>query len=162
MKFQASDAFNTWGFEYGPRFASRLSGLRQQIATNKTRSDEDLEYFNSFRTLHPRPTHNHRQEPLWDGSEAQMLLNLDMDNNKHKVPGFKPVDLYNSRNEYKQWTLEVFRWHIHQESDTRKYLHTLKKNAEVIAIKKSNKVAKTQQAAEDYAAYHEALEEAQP
>ena len=156
-KYQATTAFNTWGMEYGDPFTRRLRTLREQIEGNETRAEADEEHFKVFRKLHPRPTHNHRAEPLWDGSLAQELLSLDMDRGKHKE--MKPRFLRLSRPEYQAWGLDIFRGHIHQESDTRKYLYTLKKKAEELAEEKARKLAVNQKKAEAYQDHQASLEE---
>jgi hypothetical protein len=73
------------------------------------------------RLLFPVPTHNHRGEPWWPGSEAQRLLALDVDDNKHIT--MKPRQLYNTRAEYyDNYPLQVFRDHIYQEVKLRKFV----------------------------------------
>ena len=71
------------------------------------------------RRIHPEATHNQRGVPRWDGSKAQRLLRLDMDEGKHK--NTKPMELFNSRPEYyEKYELKVFRGHICQEQRKRK------------------------------------------
>ena len=55
-----------------------------------------------------------------DGSLAQALLKKDINNNKHKT--LTPKQLHNSKDKYKEFKLEVFCKHIHQEVNTRKYI----------------------------------------
>ena len=59
------------------------------------------------------PPANARGYPSFQGSEAERLLQLDMDLGKHDR--FKPKELYSQREEYQEWPLTVFRNHIHQE-----------------------------------------------
>ena len=117
-----------WGMALDDTFRTRLRTLKLHVAGGKTRAEKDAKAFELFRKYHPRAATDRRGDPFWDGSEAQQLLNLDIDNNKHKE--MTPLQLYQSREEYRQWKLEVFRGHIHQEKDTRKYLHTLKLRAQ--------------------------------
>ena len=56
----------------------------------------------------------------WEGSEAERLLRLDMDEGKHEA--MAPRLLYAERREYREFPLHVFRGHIHQEKRTRKFL----------------------------------------
>ena len=72
---------------------------------------------------------NHRGELRWEGSEAERLLRLDMDEGKHTT--MTPFDLYCSRSEYSDhYPLKVSRKHIDQEERPRKMLaqYTTKKN----------------------------------
>lgn len=121
-KYCDDDVFE--GMEYDSKFTARLLRLRTQFNKGKDRADEDLLAFNLAKANHPPPPGNHRDEPQWNGSEAQRLLRLDMDDKKHF--DLKPSDLWESRDEYQLFYLETFRDHIHQEDQTRKYLHTLK------------------------------------
>ncbi len=74
------------------------------------------------RLLHPVPTHNHRGEPRWEGSEAQRLLRQDIDLGNHL--DLMPRDLFMSEPDYyDNYPLEVFRKHIEQEVKLRKFLH---------------------------------------
>ena len=63
----------------------------------------------------------HRDEPRWEQSEAERLLRVDMNEDKHKT--MRPNELYNSRTEYtNNYPLTVFRKHIDQEERRRKML----------------------------------------
>ena len=121
-------------------------------------TDEDLIAFNIAKANHPAPELNHRDEPLWNGSDAQHLLKMDMDNKRHF--DLKPEHLWESQDEYQYFYLETFRNRIHQEDQTRKYLYTLKfwkeEHLQVLkdeALKKEEaKVLKWKKAAEREAA----------
>jgi hypothetical protein len=56
--------------------------------------------------------------PHWDMSEAQRFLKLDVDDGKHCT--MLPKELRMTREEYKVFSLDVFRKHIHQEVRSRK------------------------------------------
>jgi hypothetical protein len=66
----------------------------------------------SFRSLHPRNQATQRNYPFWDTSEASRLLEKDIDDGLHVL--MTPKELYNTRQEYKEFPLAVFRKHIHQ------------------------------------------------
>ena len=83
-------------------------------------NSDDEEALIHDRKLYPQTTHNSLNLPNWNGSEAQRLLKVDMDN-KVNV-SLKPKELYESRLEYQVFTLKVFRGHIYQEIKTRKFL----------------------------------------
>ena len=113
--------------------------LKEISAHQVSRKEIDAADFAAYRKLHPRPAVDRKGLPFWDGSQAQVLLNIDLDNNVHKAPGFKPKKLWLSKELYQQWPLDIFRGHIHQEKDTRKYLHTLKLKAKELADMKAEK-----------------------
>ena len=54
--------------------------------------------------------------PLWHKHKARNLLKKDIDNGKHK--NRKPIELYNDRDEYKEFPLSIFRKHIYQDLDS--------------------------------------------
>lgn len=137
VKYRHTAEFNTWGMEYNANFTRRLRDLKEIVEVAQKRREQDAFDYPTFRRLHPRPNVDRHGKPFWDGSQAQIKLNLDMDRNEHKKS--KPEDLWKSCSLYQQWSLEVFRGHIHQESDTRKYLYTLKHFAEEKAKKKSKR-----------------------
>jgi len=113
-----------WRPEYAAtewqKFPRRLRDLRKQLNVGKTKANKDAEALAHDRQLFPKKTHSTLNLPNWDQSDAQRLLKEDIDNNKHKV--MKPKELYESRNEYQVFSLDVFRGHIHQEVKTRKFL----------------------------------------
>jgi hypothetical protein len=57
--------------------------------------------------------------PRWEGSSAQTLLHADIDDDKHTR--MKPQILHGTREEYEAFELTVFRKHICQEVQTRKF-----------------------------------------
>lgn len=142
------------GMDYDAAFKRRLLKLRKDFALGKDRANRDLNAFNIAKANHPAPTLNHRDEPQWNGSDAQRLLAIDMENKKHF--DLKPEHLWESREEYQYFYLETFRNHIHQADQTRKYLNTLRKRKEdkleelkEEALKREEaKIAKAKKAAE--------------
>jgi len=70
------------------------------------------------RQLHPvDPVQAHRGYPRWAGSEAQRLLKVDIDNRVHET--MQTRHFYQTRPEYQQSPLKVFRNHIQQERRSR-------------------------------------------
>ena len=90
------------------------------IVTEKlTRAKSDADDYEHDRNIHPPPTHNARGEPEWNYHEAADLLEIDVDDGKHKDR--TPQQLYYSRRQYRDFSLETFRGHLHQELQTRKW-----------------------------------------
>ena len=77
----------------------------------------------------------------WDGSEAQRLLKLDMEKNRHK--NVKPELLWITRPEHQKFKLEKFRGHIHQElRSDRETLHWIVKKKKKEQMKESTRFGK--------------------
>ena len=102
------------------KFAQRLRSARKQVSDDKSRAASDSISLAKDRTIHPKPLTNYRGEPLWDGSAAQAQLGRDMDNGVHN--DMKPKELHLSNEEYTKFPLKVFRQHIYQEENRRKYV----------------------------------------
>ena len=112
--------------EYGyTNFPARVRAMREQLIAAFGRAQDDVEALETFIKNNPKSTHTHKGYPEWEGSEAQRLLNIDIDNNDHKPKG-GPKVLHASKAQYRLFPLKVFREHIYQELDTRKFYHTLK------------------------------------
>ena len=73
--------------------------------------------------VEPQGTHNHRGEPIFDRSPAQPLLRQDVKHGHHDE--ISPIDLWNSRPEYKVFALKIFRHRIYQEVRLQKYWNHL-------------------------------------
>jgi hypothetical protein len=111
-------------FEYA-HFTDRLRDLRKQIGQKKDIAFADCAALARDRAIYPKPAHNHRGEPRWEGSEAERLLRADI--SLFRSTQNKPVDLYRSRAEYyNNYPLVVFRGHIDQEVRRLKYNAYLK------------------------------------
>ena len=152
MKYSHTAAFNSWGMEYNANFGVRLNGLRSIVKELKDRKEVDAEDFKTYRELHPRPATDRKGIPFWDGSQAQVLLNIDMDNNLHME--LYPEELWKTKELYQQWDKDIFRGHIHQEKDTRKYLHTLHAKAEELAALKKEQREALEVKVTKYSDYH--------
>jgi hypothetical protein len=106
-------------------FAGRLSSLRGQIKADLRRADRDQERFDIHRLNFPYCQWKDSGEPNWRDHPAKQLLEDDIDFGLY-LPTMKPKDLYATREEYQEFSLKVFRGHIHQHIKTKKYLHTLR------------------------------------
>ena len=122
--------FQIEGMEYGPTFTGRLLGLRKIVKRDKKRADDDKRELRIAIENHKPPSHNHRGEPQWNGSEAQALLKQDIADGKHLT--MKPSELrwLEGREAYRFFENDTFRWKIRQEVRTSKYLYTLKYKAD--------------------------------
>lgn len=101
------------------KFKSRLLSMHKAIQEAKKRASADEASLLHDRLLYPRPTHNHRGEPLWVDHEASELLEIDVGNNFYE--GKQPEELWKSRLQYKDFLLETFRGHLYQEIQTQKW-----------------------------------------
>jgi hypothetical protein len=110
------------------KFRDHLRCLRRQICEKKEAALSDSAALANDETIHPKKLKNHRGELRWEGSMAQQLLRLDMDDGKHQI--MKPENLYNSRFEYlEQCSLGTFREHIYQEMRRRRKVRFAKNKA---------------------------------
>jgi len=112
-------------------FKTNLANLRAALAREISRASVDAVNLAADRQHYPPVTTAAQGYPIWAGSEAELLLKQDVDNNLHLTS--KPKQLRLSRSEYQEWPLPVFRDHITQEIRKRKtqayWLHRDKKNS---------------------------------
>lgn len=101
-------------------FPERLKRLRNKVTDKNDRSARDAAALQHDRTIYPKPTHNHRNEPIWEGSVAQKFLEKDIDEGKHLLMEKKALFL--SRPEYQLFDKNVFRGHVYQELKKRKFI----------------------------------------
>lgn len=102
------------------RFRTNLNDMRKNIRAKKTHAASDSVALAHDRAIHPKKPLNHRGEPRWEGSEAERLLKVDIDNGMNE--GQTPSELWKSREEYQYYPLTVFRKHVHQEVKLRKFI----------------------------------------
>ena len=106
------------------KFASHLGAIRSAIKAAESRADRDSEAFSMFVASHPISHFSHKGYIQWQGSEAQALALVDIENKVHEN-GFK--EMYLSRQVYfEHFPFRAFSEKIRQEIKTAKYLHTLK------------------------------------
>jgi hypothetical protein len=91
-------------------FPSYLNRLFDKVKLEQPWADQAREALANDQRLHPPSDEPY---PVFKGSEAEKLLRKDMDEGLHEE--LHPHALYNHREEYKRWPLDVFRNHIHQE-----------------------------------------------
>jgi hypothetical protein len=106
------------------KFGKRLDALRQSAGRSATRASEDEKRFQAFASRHTVSPYSHKGYEQWQGSDAQKLLRVDM--NQKKNCTMRMRDLYGSRPEYyNHFPLKPFRDFVHQEVRTGKWRHTL-------------------------------------
>ena len=115
--------------QYNDTFTRRLRDLRAMVSRDKKRAVDDKAALMIALRNHPAPAVNHRGEPQWNGSKAQELLGVDIDNRVYPEKN-TPRELWSSRAEYKQFDPDIFRWRIHQHIRTSKYIYTKNLEAE--------------------------------
>ena len=123
------------------QFKKQLKAHRQQIKKKRDLSSNEMQAFISDRAIHPKADYNHRGEKVFDSSDAKMLLRDDIKHKKQKA--MSPMDLWNSREEYKEFKLEKFRQRIYQEERRVRYVNHL----EMKRQKKAEEAAKAKQEA---------------
>ena len=115
------EAFSVPNYEDGKRlFGGRLRSAREQVRERNERSSVEAAALEQDRKIHPKPAVNHRGEPRWEGSAAEMLLKQDVKEGKHET--MQPRELHASRVDYADWPLDVFRNHIYQEVRLQKFI----------------------------------------
>ena len=122
----------------GPKLSARIARLRTRVIDRNERAARDANALAHDLPLFPRPTHNHRKEPRWQGSKAQSSLHVDIDAGLHRT--MEPRDLYKTRPEYQQFLLKTFRDHIYQEVRTRKLGAFVKKQRDKSGMKVQQEV----------------------
>jgi len=96
-------------------FVTNLRNLRKSLAELQERADDDAAALAHDEALDLRS--NGKPYPRWQGTEAETLLKLDIDNDQQKNK--TPRELQATRPEYAPYPSKVFRDHIHQETRSR-------------------------------------------
>jgi hypothetical protein len=96
-------------------WGNNLRTLRKGINRDRARMQKDAVAYGQ--TLNIVQTRFAPTAPLWHHSDCPALLKQDVDEGKHK--DMLPKALYQTRPQYKEFPLEVFRKHIYQEVDSR-------------------------------------------
>ena len=72
-------SFKISSMEYSSTFASRLTGLRKIFANDRSQASDARQTLTNDIWNYPPTTHNSRGEPQWNGSEAQRMLDDDIE-----------------------------------------------------------------------------------
>ena len=100
-------------FEYS-NFKTNLANLIEKVLSDFERMRTDCEFFGHDLAVLAVYRENHPLERTpWHKSEAKPLLEQDMNLGKHLT--MTPKELFQTRIQYREFSLEEFRKHIHQE-----------------------------------------------
>mmetsp|Transcript_362 Transcript_362/g.449 ORF Transcript_362/g.449 Transcript_362/m.449 type:complete len:328 (-) Transcript_362:72-1055(-) len=103
-----------WYQEYPyHRFKENVTSLRKSIEENFARVDRDVKIVREELQNFPQCSEGCRGYPRWDKHSAKSLLRQDIEEGKYKLGDAKRFQ--QSRAEYCEFPLTVFRDHIHQE-----------------------------------------------
>ena len=100
------------------RYKDRIERLREAIKRLQHWAAYDAAKIEEDRIKHPPKEKNIRGELRWDGSEAQALLKLDMDQGRHLQ--MRPKEFRETREAYGMFKLRIFQKHVDQEKQARK------------------------------------------
>jgi hypothetical protein len=95
------------------KFSARLRSARKQVKQSMKRASDDSIALAHDRAIYPKNAIDQCNRPRWEGSMAQQLLQNDVATNHCQE--LIPKELYQSREEYRVFSLKVFRGHVHQE-----------------------------------------------
>ena len=99
------------------RFVANLATLKKQIARDYGRMLTDLEHYRHDLEVLKNLQRGEEPGPIpWHKSDAKKLLNAEIDNGVlEQVSKPTPLEIYNSKVEYRAFGLKKFRNHIYQE-----------------------------------------------
>jgi hypothetical protein len=119
-----SEVFQTRPELYEPfkkNFSDNLRRLRKHLTDEQSRAGSDNAIIRHDLQIRPRLAMTPKKYPRWDMHAANTLLKLDFDAiEEGLVEEMAPMQWHQSRNEYKEFPLQVFRDHIHQEKRSRR------------------------------------------
>jgi hypothetical protein len=96
------------------QFEVRYKEATKKAVKRRARSAVEEEWLQRDRLLHPRESHNHRGEPVFDMDiAAKTQLQADIKNKLHKQ--MTPMELWEYRPIYAKYKLDKFRPRIYQE-----------------------------------------------
>ena len=108
--------------EYSKYDKRKFKHHLKHLLTTLTRYEKNATFANNAvanaTKNHPRNELTIRGYPFWDTSQARLLLMNDINNGLTTT--MKPRELWETRKEYKEFPLDVFRQHIYQENTRRK------------------------------------------
>lgn len=113
QRYKDRAEFKIADFGDAKKFATRLSRLRGQMRMKYELAEDDAIALAHDRYIYPVPTTTAHGYPRWRGSEARTLLRRDLIAGKHKR--MRPMVLHDTRPEYREFPLKVFRDHIYKE-----------------------------------------------
>ena len=102
-------------------FISRLKGMRDIVKAAKEKTERDDMALVHDRQYFPKQKFDLKGSPNWSEHPASFLLDVDLDDGVHLFESFTSKSLWELREEYQDFDLEVFRGHIYQNLHTRKW-----------------------------------------
>jgi hypothetical protein len=105
------------------QFKLRLRDHRRQVRADMIRATSESDSLAHDRRLFPRQAENNRGEPVFDLSDAKLLLRADVKEGKHTY--MTPSQLQNSRVEYHPFKSRKFKERIYQEVRRVKFINYL-------------------------------------
>jgi len=112
-------------FDGARLFQGRLQRARARAKADRNTGAQELAALKADRTIYPEKTTDHCGNPLWEGSQAQAFLIMDVRLGNHK--NIKPADFRLTRTVYLQFPLDVFRNHIYQQEKREKWVAHLQR-----------------------------------
>jgi len=104
------------------QFDARLKDHRRAVEKKTQQSIWEEEAYQHDCLLHPRDnTHDRRGKLIFDRSPAKELLRQDIKDGAY--PLLSPMELWNTRPQYKLFDLNVFRGRIYQEIRHTKFIN---------------------------------------
>lgn len=103
------------------QFKARLKSHRAQVLKKAEAKSIEWQAYLHDQALHPRNTHNHRGEPVFDLSPAKLKLREDVADGKHNKMTVERLRM--TRPEYGEWSPEKFRRRVIQAVRLQKYFN---------------------------------------
>ena len=110
--YDSSPLFKCYEFDEFKKYDKKMIELTK---TKSHRIAKENRAFHQDRFLYPRNTTTLHGEPFWDTHAAKDLLAEDVTNGV--AAELAPMDLWQTRDEYKAFNLRTFRKHIYQEQE---------------------------------------------
>jgi hypothetical protein len=105
------------------QFKDRLRDHRRQVRKDVIRAASESDSLAHDRRLFPRQAENNRGEPVFDLSDAKLLLRADVKEGKHNY--MTPTQLQRSRVAYHPFNSRKFKHRIYQEVRRVKFINYL-------------------------------------
>jgi len=106
-------------------FQGRLQRARARAKADTNTGAKELAALKKDRERYPTKTTDHHGNPVWEGSQAQAYLIMDVRLGNHK--NIKPSDFRLTRAVYSAFSLKVFRNHIYQQEKREKWVAHLQR-----------------------------------
>jgi hypothetical protein len=123
------------------KFETNYRNLKKAIAEEATRAASDASAFAHDKALFPALKAGSKPYPIWQGSDAEALLEKHVAEGRHKV--MTPMDMWSTFPAYQRFPLKTFRGHIYNQvvrkGKARSYWLNRKKKMEAKKASKKQK-----------------------